>query len=400
LRDLVIVASVPDAASSGLIDVAADQAERLAVQAAGIGAGELTRAAEVIAEGLVAMRGTTAPRLHLELMCARVLLPGADVDGRGIHARLDRLERRLGMPDSGPVVDAPAAPWGRDEQRSAAVPAEKPVALATGKPAAVPTEKPAPPEAVRKGRRTFDEPPPEDDWAPPSDRDQALPPDAAPSRPALRVVRDEPSPAPVPPASSKPAPVESVPAPVTPVEPAPSAVPAASAGAGTSKQGPAATDVRRLWPEVLEEVKRRRRFTWMTISQHAQVTEVSDGTLVLMFANPGARDSFLRGGSDDVLRDALVEVMGADLTISAVLESEGRGGPATVAPVAAATEADSPNSAEELEPASRKRRRTSGARSLMRWPRLRTQTCSPARAPRWRRPLTRRATWVSATTLM
>lgn len=351
LRDLVIVASVPDAASSGLIDVAADQAERLAVQAAGIGAGELTRAAEVIAEGLVAMRGTTAPRLHLELMCARVLLPGADVDGRGIHARLDRLERRLGMPDSGPVVDAPAAAWGRDEQRSAAVPAEKPVAVPTGKPAAVPTEKPAPPEAVRKGRRTFDEPPPEDDWAPPSDRDQALPPDAAPSRPALRVVRDEPSPPPVPPPSSQPAPVESVPAPVTPVEPAPLAAPAASAAAGTSKQGPAATDVRRLWPEVLEEVKRRRRFTWMTISQHAQVTEVSDGTLVLTFANPGARDSFLRGGSDDVLRDALVEVMGADLTISAVLESEGRGSPATVAPVAAATEADSPDSAEELEPA-------------------------------------------------
>ena len=116
LRDLVIVASVPDAASSGLIDVAADQAERLAVQAAGIGAGELTRAAEVIAEGLVAMRGTTAPRLHLELMCARVLLPGADVDGRGIHARLDRLERRLGMPDSGPVVDAPAAAWGREDR--------------------------------------------------------------------------------------------------------------------------------------------------------------------------------------------------------------------------------------------------------------------------------------------
>jgi DNA polymerase-3 subunit gamma/tau len=106
-----------------------------------------------------------------------------------------------------------------------------------------------------------------------------------------------------------------------------------------------------LWPEVLEEVKRRRRFTWMTISQHAQVTEVSDGTLVLTFANPGARDSFLRGGSDDVLRDALVEVMGADLTISAVLESEGRGGPATAAPVAAATEAASPDSAEELEPA-------------------------------------------------
>jgi DNA polymerase-3 subunit gamma/tau len=107
--------------------------------------------------------------------------------------------------------------------------------------------------------------------------------------------------------------------------------------------GPVATDVRRLWPDVLEEVKRRRRFTWMTISQHAQVAEVSDGTLVLSFANPGARDSFLKGGSDDVLRDALVEVMGADLRISALLESEMKGGrpaPAAAAPV----EADSPDS--------------------------------------------------------
>ena len=97
LRDLVIVAAVPDALTSGLVDVAPDQAERLTSQAALLGAGELTRAAEVIATGLTDMRGTTAPRLHLELMCARVLLPGADVDDRGLHARLDRLERRIGV---------------------------------------------------------------------------------------------------------------------------------------------------------------------------------------------------------------------------------------------------------------------------------------------------------------
>ena len=97
LRDLVIVAAVPDALTSGLVDVAADQAERLSSQVAALGAGELTRAAEVIAQGLTDMRGTTAPRLHLELMCARVLLPGADVNERGVHARLDRIERRLDM---------------------------------------------------------------------------------------------------------------------------------------------------------------------------------------------------------------------------------------------------------------------------------------------------------------
>ena len=103
LRDLLIVAAVPDALTSGLVDVAPDQAERLSSQAASLGAGELTRAAEVIATGLTEMRGTTAPRLHLELMCARVLLPGADVDDRGLHARLDRLERRIGVTEGAPA---------------------------------------------------------------------------------------------------------------------------------------------------------------------------------------------------------------------------------------------------------------------------------------------------------
>ena len=110
LRDLVIVAAVPDALTSGLVDVAPDQAERLTTQAASLGAGELTRAAEGIATGLTDMRGTTAPRLHLELMCARVMLPGADIDDRGLHARLDRLERRIGVTSSSSKPPAPAAP--------------------------------------------------------------------------------------------------------------------------------------------------------------------------------------------------------------------------------------------------------------------------------------------------
>ena len=112
------------------------------------------------------------------------------------------------------------------------------------------------------------------------------------------------------------------------------------------RQGPAVADVRRLWPEVLEEVKRRRRFTWMTISQHAQVKSVADATLVLAFANQGARDSFLRGGSDDVLRDALVEVMGADLVISAVMEGEGQPASVPSTPVRAHVALDSPGSPE------------------------------------------------------
>ena len=86
---------MPDAPATGLIDVAEDQAERLVAQAARFGPAELTRAADIVATGLTEMRGATAPRLLLEIICARVLLPGADHSTEGVQARLDRLERRM-----------------------------------------------------------------------------------------------------------------------------------------------------------------------------------------------------------------------------------------------------------------------------------------------------------------
>jgi DNA polymerase-3 subunit gamma/tau len=80
------------------------------------------------------------------------------------------------------------------------------------------------------------------------------------------------------------------------------------------------TDVRRLWPEILEEVKGKRRFTWILLSQNAQVADVRDGTLTLAMANAGARDSFGRGGSEDILREALIVVLGADLRIVTMVD--------------------------------------------------------------------------------
>nr|WP_294693899.1 DNA polymerase III subunit gamma and tau [uncultured Friedmanniella sp.] len=293
LRDLVIVAAVPDALRSGLVEVAPDQAERLASQAAALGSGELTRAAEVIAAGLTDMRGTTAPRLHLELMCARVLLPGADVDDRGVHARLDRIERRLGV--SGPAGEG-AAP--------------------------APTHPPTNPAPVR----------------PTPPRPGAAP--AAPAESAAPAVRP-------PEAAAEPA----RPAPPRPPDSLPDAAPADLRGPaggdsddtalGASGESVAAgttaaasgeltvTDVRRLWPEVLEEVKGKRRFTWILLSQNAQVAELRNGVMVLAMANVGARDSFSRGGSEDVLREALVVVLGADFRIETMVE----GGPSTPPPV-------------------------------------------------------------------
>ena len=113
LRDLVIVAAVPDAPATGLIDVSEDQGERLVAQAARFGGVELSRAADLVATGLTEMRGATAPRLLLELVCARVLLPGADHSTDGLLARLDRLERRVAISwrpgDRQPAASPPAA---------------------------------------------------------------------------------------------------------------------------------------------------------------------------------------------------------------------------------------------------------------------------------------------------
>ncbi|THI98158.1 DNA polymerase III subunit gamma and tau, partial [Nocardioides sp.] len=109
VRDLVIVSAVPDAPATGLIDVSGDQGDRLVAQAARFGRAELTRAADLVAAGLTDMRGATAPRLLLELICARILLPGADHTTDGVLARLDRLERRVAISGTPSADAAPSA---------------------------------------------------------------------------------------------------------------------------------------------------------------------------------------------------------------------------------------------------------------------------------------------------
>src|SRR5215207_8882181 len=143
LRDLVIVAAVPDALSTGLLEVPGDRAERLLNQASGFGPSELTRAADIVNAALMEFRGATAPRLLLELMCARILVPGSDNSTQGFQARLDRLERRLSMdtpaheetepapvvePAPTPVVESAPTPVVEPVE---ATPSQQPAAEAT-----------------------------------------------------------------------------------------------------------------------------------------------------------------------------------------------------------------------------------------------------------------------------
>ncbi|MCW2913826.1 MAG: polymerase subunit gamma and tau, partial [Actinomycetia bacterium] len=76
-RDLVILSNVPEAGTSGLLDVPSDELKTMQGQAEALGRGELTRAADLLHTGLTEMRGATSPRLVLELLCARMLLPSA-----------------------------------------------------------------------------------------------------------------------------------------------------------------------------------------------------------------------------------------------------------------------------------------------------------------------------------
>ena len=108
-RDLIILAAVPHAAETGLLDLPPDRAERMAAQAGRFGQAGLARAAEIVSTSLDQMRGATSPRLLLELMCAQVLLPAATTDEKSLLARLERLESG-GRGTPAPLPQSPPPP--------------------------------------------------------------------------------------------------------------------------------------------------------------------------------------------------------------------------------------------------------------------------------------------------
>lgn len=116
-RDLILLQAVPDAAHRGLVDAPGDALDRMCDQAARIGPATLTRYAEITHAGLAEMRGATAPRLLLEVVCARLLLPSASTSESALLQRLERIETRLDIaipagktPTAQPAKAAPAPP--------------------------------------------------------------------------------------------------------------------------------------------------------------------------------------------------------------------------------------------------------------------------------------------------
>jgi DNA polymerase-3 subunit gamma/tau len=239
LRDLMIVDALNATnAKSILRELPDDQLERMRSQAQKIGQASLSRAADIAAEGLTQMRGATAPRLMLELICGRILLPMGDTSEAGLLARIERLER----------VESIASPARISDTQS------------------------------------------------PSLRSQPL-------------LNQNPSPA------KKAAVKEAKTGDVVEV--------VSEASSSTSQPVERTMDVaglRRLWPDVIENVKKRRRLTWSLLSASAQILGVDDKNITIGIVNAGARDSFIRSESDEILRQAFIEVVGLDRKIECTVD--------------------------------------------------------------------------------
>jgi len=243
LRDLIIVEASDQNNSSILNELPQDQLDRIRAQAKLIGVATLIRAADILAQGLTSMRGATPPRLILELICGRILLPAAD--DAALLARVEKLERLLSI--SNPTQAVPE----KSEVKPAVAAEVKAESKVESKPA------PAKPAQVR-----------------------------AESSKAQEVKPTE--------ASEK------------------SIKPSGSIEISA---------LRRMWPEVIESVKKRRRLTWSLLSTSAQILSLDDEVITIGMVNIGAKDSFIRSESDLILSDAFEEVTGVRRRIAATVDT-------------------------------------------------------------------------------
>ncbi|MFF2346488.1 DNA polymerase III subunit gamma and tau [Pseudarthrobacter sp. NPDC058119] len=395
-RDLIIVQAMPESAHAILRGMPADQIARLQNQSHNLGAAELSRAADVTNTALTEMTGATSPRLHLELLCARILLPSSEQNERGMAARIDRVERRLNY--AGTDVGAPATPAGaapalpataptpeladapsdsprtqdqavQDSPAQVSRPQDTPARSAAARsmttqpgptrPAQSAAEQPAPsgpaPSPAGNGQATPAAGSPRAPLTPPrvstSDWPVEEPARGEPSRgraPQNPAAAGSPNTGQQPPAAP---PANAAPQPETAPQAPASQVPAANQqapGASVPPAPPAMGDVevlRRAWPDVLQALSKIKRSTWALVEPNAQVQGFDGSVLTLSFSTSGLAGAFGRADHSDNLRQAIHKTVGIDCQIQAVAggASQASSEPnpkAPASPVVPATSAD------------------------------------------------------------
>ncbi|MBC2641517.1 MULTISPECIES: DNA polymerase III subunit gamma and tau [unclassified Rhodococcus (in: high G+C Gram-positive bacteria)] len=317
LRDLILMQAVPDAAERGLVDAPGDVLEHMRAQVQRIGPATLTRYAEVMHAGLGEMRGATAPRLLLEVMCARMLLPSASDAESAVLQRIERVERGLPPAGAAPAVDG---------ARPAVAPTRAP-------------ERPAEPEpeakfqrpSMRQAAAATMPPPPEPEPEPmprPAPEPEPTPePVPTPEPEPTPVPAPEPEPAPVPVPEPTPQPVPTPePEPEPPLAPEVDAEPAASehmdaaasehmdAAASehmdaAASAGPDATALRESWNSLREKVSQRNKILPAMLSA-ATVHDVQGNRLILAHPVPNLGARIASPHNARVIAEVLSEMFG------------------------------------------------------------------------------------------
>lgn len=400
LRDLIVIAAAGESAQAVLRDLPSDQLERMRSQASVLGPAELSRSADLVNTALTEMTGATSPRLHLELLVARLLLPAADDGALGLGARLDRVERQVASGAGGGTPAGPGTVVGRlapPAPVATSLPPEVPSAPTTPVPPTPPSQPGAPVPTEPEGPAPSGPSVPARPSAPtvpatPTEPDVPARPaePVVPARPAEPVVPVRPAEPVVPAVPMEPdRPVDptepeepdatSVPdgpgAPAEPSEPdlpgdsepsaadaggastAPPAVAATTATAPSVPSAPApaadpaptaapdagagvdAEMVRRRWPEVLQTLRGLRMATWVLVSQNAQVGEVTGDRLALAFTTPQLATTFRSGPHPENVQRALHETLGLTVRVETTLTESASAAPASATAPTAGAEA-------------------------------------------------------------
>lgn len=313
LRDLLILAVAGDQAQAALGSLPVDQLERMQVQARALGAGQLSRCADMCAAALGTMVGATSPRLQLELLMARLLVVGLaqpttaprSLPGGGSQGVVGA----QGQDGAGRAGRAPEGS-GREAARAAlqranmAIPvlAEAPsgpgVGGGVGMNVPVAPNAPAAPSVQGSVPGTPSVP------AGPSAAS------AASSAPAARSA-----------AGAGPATAGSAAQTRSAAQAANSAAVRPAQGAGAGSSSPSEL-IRNRWGEVLAKVKAASRVTNALVGANAQPGKVSGETFTLIFASPGLVRSFNSGRHPQVVAGALYEALGLRLQVQAVSDGE------------------------------------------------------------------------------
>jgi DNA polymerase III subunit gamma/tau len=345
LRDLTLVQAIPDAAERGLVDVGGDEVERMLEQAARLGPATLVRYGEILHAGLIEMRGATAPRLLLELLCARMLLPAASTSEPSLLERLERIERRESIaptpvphgataaapPPDPDATDSAAArrTFVRSSRTESTVTPDRSGSAGDDRPAEEPRPEAAPvPAPAVAERRADDEgavpatPPTPPLTSRPVPPPAAVPERAAPDRgpadrgPADRTAARRPDtgrPGPdAAPARRPPPPAAEPSAPHTDGGPDRRAASTADTPPAPPQPAAAALDaaaVRRVWSEILAAAKQRSRSTG-ALMVNATVRAVEGDVLVLAIGSEPLARRLSDPRNTDVIADALHAVLG------------------------------------------------------------------------------------------